>query len=426
VEPVRPDVRRRDPQSARSPSIILALVAAGLKVLDELPDGHERAGLEAALLVARGDALRLVEGTEAPATGEAYRRARQLSVRLEGSPALGRAIHGECLHHRNRAELDEAYALASQLLEMSEQDGGSASREMGLAVAALSSFSLGELTRARRLFEQYLSARPLEGRAQPGGWRRPTPAEVYFAWDLLLLGYPSEARRRTEVAIADAERTGEPFAIALTVGNAPFVFELLRDRCRLREVVERLHDIAEAVYMPHWALTADLFRTFLLVDEGAVNEAIPKLDAGIKASLAQGYALEVPYYLARLSQAYLVAGQVDEARIALDEAIERSERTGERWVEPELYRQRGQLRLADPARDDAGAARDLAWALERAQAMNARFWELRAARDLARLWADQGKRTQARDLLAPVHGWFNEGFDSPDVEDAKALLDELA
>jgi AAA ATPase domain/Adenylate and Guanylate cyclase catalytic domain len=403
----------------------LALAVAGLGLFDELPDGQERSELETALLLARGDALRLVEGTAAPATGEAYRRARQLSVRLDASAALSRAIYGECLHHYNRAEFDEAYALALQLLEMYERDGSSASRKVALEVAALSSFSLGELTRARRFFEQFLSALQPGGLVRSGGWRWQIGSEVYFAWDLLLLGYPGEARRRTEAAIAAAEHVGEPFGIAYAVGNAPFVFDLLRDGCRLREVVDRLHDVAEAACLPHWTVVADWLRTFLLVHEGGANEAIPKLRAGIETSLAQGYAIEVPYYLTLLSEACLVAGRFDDARKSLDQAIERSERTGERWVEPELYRRRAQLRLADPAGDDAGATSDLRRALKAARAMNARFWELRAACDLARLRAHRGERQEAYDLLAPVYGWFTEGFDTADLQDARALLDAL-
>jgi hypothetical protein len=145
---------------------------------------------------------------------------------------------------------------------------------------------LDELSRARRFFEQYLSAPALEGRAPSGSWRRPTGARIYLAWDILLLGYPREARGRAEVAIADAERTGEPFSIALRVGNALIVFELLRDRGRLLDLTERLHAVAQAVYLPRWAARADWFRTFLMIDEGDVSHAIPHLQANIETWLA--------------------------------------------------------------------------------------------------------------------------------------------
>jgi predicted ATPase len=136
--------------------------------------------------------------------------------------------------------------------------------------------------------------------------------------------------------------------------------------------------------------------------------------------------LEIPFYLALLADALLAFGRAGEARVTIDEALERSHRTAERWVEPELYRRRAQLRVAAPSKELAGAIGDLVRALEAARAMKARLWELRAARDLARLWAEQGRRQKAYDLLAPVYGWFTEGFDTADLKDAKALFDELA
>jgi predicted ATPase len=135
--------------------------------------------------------------------------------------------------------------------------------------------------------------------------------------------------------------------------------------------------------------------------------------------------LEIPFYLALLAEALLASGRAGEASVIIDEALERSRRTAERWVEPELYRRRAQLRLAASSKDLAGATGDLVRALETARAMDARFWELRAGRDLARLWAEQGERQKAYELLAPVYGWFTEGFDTADLEEAKALLDEL-
>jgi predicted ATPase len=136
--------------------------------------------------------------------------------------------------------------------------------------------------------------------------------------------------------------------------------------------------------------------------------------------------LEIPFFLALLAEALLASGRVGEASVIIDEALERSRRTAERWVEPELYRRRAQLRLAAPSKDLAGATGDLVRALEMARAMEARLWELRAGRDLASLWAEQGERQKAYDLLAPIYGWFSEGFDTADLMDAKVLLDELA
>jgi predicted ATPase len=178
--------------------------------------------------------------------------------------------------------------------------------------------------------------------------------------------------------------------------------------------------------MPHWASMADWFLALAMHNETDVEGSISCMRAGIRTSLDQGCILEIPFYLALLAEALLASGRAEEARMSIDEALERSCRTAERWVEPELYRRRAQLRLAAPLQDLAGAVGDLARALETARAMQARFWELRAATDLACLWAEQRERQKAHDLLAPIYGWFTEGFDTADLQDAKALLDELA
>ena len=178
--------------------------------------------------------------------------------------------------------------------------------------------------------------------------------------------------------------------------------------------------------MLHWASMADWFLALVRRSETNVEGPISLMRAGIRTSLDQGCTLEIPFYLALLAEALLASGRAEEARMSIDEALERSCRTAERWVEPELYRRRAQLRLAAPSRDLAGAARDIERALETARAMQARVWELRATTELACLWAEQRERQKAHDLLAPIYGWFTEGFDTADLQDAKGLLDELA
>src|SRR6516165_819566 len=131
----------------------------------------------------------------------------------------------------------------------------------------------------------------------------------------------------------------------------------------------------------------------------------------------------IPYHIALLARAYEIAGQIEEGLTQLDDALQIVERTGERWLDAELYRQRGQLLLRQ---GHSEAAEELyRKALSIAREQEAKLWELRAAMSLARLRRDQGRKAEARDLLAPTYGWFTEGFDIPDLKDAKTLLDEL-
>jgi class 3 adenylate cyclase len=409
-------------------------VAVALRLLENEPQDDERGRLEAELLVARGDAMRLVQGTAAPETGAVYRRARELIEQLRTrrhrgrvpSSALSKALYGECLYHYHRAELRDANALALRLLETSAREGDAISRELGLEMAALTSFSLGALASARGYFEQFTAPPKSNCPPDPVISRRASSADIYLACTMVLLGYPAQARERAEHAIAAAEQTREPFALALCVGTSLYLFEMLRDRVRVRQSAERLRAAAEAAYMPHWASMADWFLALATLNEADVEGSISRMRAGIRTSLDQGCMLEIPFYLALLADALLAFGRAGEARVTIGEALERSHRTAERWVEPELYRRRAQLRVAAPSKELAGAIGDLVRALEAARAMKARLWELRAARDLARLWAEQGRRQKAYDLLAPVYGWFTEGFDTADLKDAKALLDQLA
>ena len=131
-----------------------------------------------------------------------------------------------------------------------------------------------------------------------------------------------------------------------------------------------------------------------------------------------------PHHIALLAGAYEISGQIEEAVTQLDEAFQIVERTGERWLEAELYRQKGRLLLRQ---GHSEAAEELyRKALSIAEEQGAKLWELRAAVSLARLRRNQHRRAEARDLLAPVYDWFTEGFDTPDLREAKALLDELA
>jgi predicted ATPase len=157
---------------------------------------------------------------------------------------------------------------------------------------------------------------------------------------------------------------------------------------------------------------------------GQAPEGSQLLIDGLAESRAIGCNLVLPFYLATLGEIYGLAGQPDEGLKALAEAVGLFERTQERWAEADTYRLRGTLLLAK--HDQAAAEASFNEALAVARRQKAKLWELRAATSLARLWRDQGKRTEARDILAPIYGWFTEGFDTPVLQDTKALLDEPA
>ena len=167
-----------------------------------------------------------------------------------------------------------------------------------------------------------------------------------------------------------------------------------------------------------------IYRGWVKVKNGDVAEGISLLRSGSAAYCATGAELWMPHFLSLLAKACETTGQSEEGLSILNDALQMVERTGERWFTAELNRHKGCLVLRQG--NSQAAERLYCKALSIALEQEAKLWELRAAVSLARLWADQGRRTEARDLLAPVYGWFTERFDTPDLKDAKALLDALA
>jgi predicted ATPase len=202
------------------------------------------------------------------------------------------------------------------------------------------------------------------------------------------------------------------------------LLSLIGDNAALAERADQLVALATEQGFPHWGAQGTLYRGWAKVKDGEVEEGTALLRAGLAAYRTAGSKLFVPHYMDLQAAACELAGQIEEAASLLDDALQLVERTGERWLEAELNRHKGQLLLRQGHTE---VAEELYFkALSIARAQEAKLWELRAAASLARLRRDQGRRTEACDLLAPVYAWFTEGFDTPDLKEAKALLAALA
>jgi predicted ATPase len=177
---------------------------------------------------------------------------------------------------------------------------------------------------------------------------------------------------------------------------------------------------------PHWKAIGTILQGVLMGLTGDPAGAVQRIASGIRALRAVGTKLDIPFYLCHLAKAHAELGQLDDAWRCIDEATKAIETTKERWSEAEVHRTAGEMSLILAERDAAKAEAYFERALSVARAQEAKSWELRAAMSMARLWRDQGKPQQARELLAPVYGWFTEGFDTRDLKEARALLDELA
>jgi predicted ATPase len=176
---------------------------------------------------------------------------------------------------------------------------------------------------------------------------------------------------------------------------------------------------------PHWRAQGFVLRGWALAHQGQAKEGIEQLHQGLRAYCATGAELARPNYLALLAEAYGTMGQPEAGLTVLTEVLALVDKTGVRWYEPELYRLKGELLLQQSSGNSTEAETCFHHAISIAQNQSAKSWELRATTSLARLWQRQGKRQEAHDLLAPVYNWFTEGFDTADLQDAKALLDTL-
>ena len=175
-----------------------------------------------------------------------------------------------------------------------------------------------------------------------------------------------------------------------------------------------------------WKATETVFRGVLFALTGKASDAVRAITSGMTSLRSTGAALYEPWHLGHLAMAYAELGQPDDARRCIDDAMDKVERSKEKWCEAEVHRIAGEIALKSFAPDAERAEKHFDRALAVARQQQAKSWELRAAMSTARLWRDQGKLQQARELLAPVYGWFTEGFDTLDLKEAKALLDELA
>jgi predicted ATPase len=209
------------------------------------------------------------------------------------------------------------------------------------------------------------------------------------------------------------------------LSHVPHTYYLCGDYAKPEALVDELVALADEKGALFWRAFGMLSRGYLLALTGEASHAVQTLSSAISDVRSAGSTVYAPFSLSLLAVAHADLGQFDDALRCVDEAIPLIETTNERWCEAEVNRIAGEIALVSPEHDAAKAEAYFERALTIARQQQAKSWELRAAMSMARLWRDQGKVQQARELLAPVYGWFTEGFDTLDLKEAKALLDSL-
>jgi class 3 adenylate cyclase len=409
-----------------------AQLRKGLTLLFGLPDDALRQKQELELQIALGRALQATAGQASPAMGETYARARQLCEQMDRPPQLVPVLIGQCVYHLNRAEFDLARQQAAALLQLGESLNEARLRLLGLRFSAQPEFCLGDFVAAHNHLEQGLALFDPADRPFYAALTQQDARVMLLSWSSALfpLGYLDQAQANSNEALAEARRLGQPFSLA--IGGLGF---LLFHNARVGERntstlsttlqrSEELVTLATEQNFPQFVAFGRIARGWCMAALGQGLQGIEVLIQGLDGLRAIGGSLFMPRNLLLLADAYRETRQPEAALQQLAEADDVMGATQERSFEAEVHRLRGEL-LCD-ARDCTAAETHFYNALKVAHCQSAKFWELRAATSLARLWRDQNKRTEARDLLAPIYGWFTEGLDTPVLQDAKALLNELA
>ena len=400
----------------------------GLDLLERLPDNPGRAQKELELQSVLAAALVATVGNATMATGQAYARARTLCEQLGDKTTLVPVLSGLSTYHQTRSDFAAMRETALDLLRLGQQLGDPASELVGNRSMALCLYHLGEFRSARDHFDRVLSIY-VPGQhhllTSIAAFDMRAAALTYLALSLLILGYPEQARQSSEQSLIWSRSLRHPHTLAFSLHYAGFFHLLGRNAPAAAEVIDELSSLAAEQRFPVWLAGAEIMRGSLLAARGEAGDGLSRARKGLAERQANGSSWHDTYFLGLLAGIAQDAGEPAEALGLLDIALAKAHTTGEQWFEAELYRLKGECLIAH--QQGAGAAAEACFerAVATAQKQQARLWELRAAASLARLWADRGRRTEARDLLAPIYGWFTEGFDTADLKDAKALLDEL-
>jgi len=408
---------------------VISHLTTALALLRTLPDTPKRTQQELDLQIALGPALMATKGQAAPEVEQAYARARVLCRQVGETPQLFPALWGLASYYLMKPELQTSRELGEQMLRLAlrAQDPAlllEAHRSLGTTL-----FESGALVQAQAHLEQGMALyHPQQHRSHTVLYGR-DPGVVclsYGAHARWLLGYPDQALQRIQDALTLYGRLSHPFSFASALFYAAILSQLCRDAQAAREQAEVLMTVATEEGFALRLANGMIIHGWALVEQRSGEQGLAEMRQGLSAYEATGAYLTRPYFLALLAEGYGQVGQPAEGLSVLANALASMQRYGERFFEAELFRLKGDLQLALSGAQAGEAEACFHRALEVARHQQAKSLELRAALSLSRLWQQQGKQERAFHLLAEIYGWFTEGFDTADLQEAKALLETLS
>jgi class 3 adenylate cyclase/predicted ATPase len=419
----------------------LSLLTKGLNLLKTDPQAPERLQHELALQIHLGLVLTGLKGQAASEAGVAFRRARELGQHLGDFPQLFTALGGLRRFYSGQGELPTTRDLAQQMLAVAQRV-----RDPALLVEAHHALGntlywLGEFVAARAQLEQGIAVHDPQQHQSLTFLHSVDPGvqcRNYAVHVLWLLGYPDQALQRSQEALTLARELAHPHNLAFALMFAAMFHQFRRDRYAAQERTKAFLALATEQGFGQLLAHGTILWGWTLAEQGQVEEGIAQIHQGLAAWRAMGMQLRLPRFLAMLAEAYGKAGRAEEGLSVLAEALAVMDKIGEREYEAELYRLKGQLTLQSKVSSpkpvlslvegpqvEREAEECFQKAIEIARKQQAKSLELRTVISLSRLWQRQGKNDEARQVLAEIYGWFTEGFNTKDLQEAKALLEEL-
>jgi predicted ATPase len=415
-------------QQALQRSDAIASLSAALDLLPKLPEGPERDQRELLLELSLALALAPVKGFAAAEVVRAFTRTRVLCERFGDPPELFPVLFGLWGACFIRGEFPVAYDLAQQLMHRAQSKNDSALVLLAHFAMGENSFNLGKLLPAREHLEAVISSYN-PAHHGPSAMRHSIDVKSsglsYLAITLWSLGYPDQALKRAYEAVEFSQALPHLHSLASARCILGILQHYRREARQAQETAEHLLAFCAEHGFTLWLAFATYQRGWSLAEQGRHEVGIAQIEEGIAGHRATGARIGHPYFLCTLVDAYLQAGRLDDGLSVLNEALALADEQDGRQHEAEIYRVKGELLLKQSNSNAGEALNCFERAIEIAQSQSAKSFEMRATMSLARLLAKQDHRDEARAMLADIYNWCTEGFDTADLIDAKALLDEL-
>jgi predicted ATPase len=405
----------------------LVHLTQGLELLMTMPDTPVRAEQELKLQISLGMAWVGSKGSS-PEVEKAYTRARQLCQQLGKTYQLSRVVGELAVYHFVRAEHHQARELSEEALGLAQKTGEPLLIAVSRWYLGFILFALGEYATALDHLEKvvvfYNPEKHHHSMVALRGSDAGPAAMAYIACCLWCLGYPDQAQERAQQALELARVLAHPFTLCDVLSYAGCVLDVMRrDARELKEHADELVRLANEKGLSGWIGSGISYLGEAMAMLGEYQEGITQIFQGMTVRETTFESCHVPGNLRSTAMAQAKLGQMDEALDTLAQAFSRMEGSGEHHWEADLHHLNGELLIMQD--DLIGAEASFEKAIQVALKQHARSWELRSTISLARLWLEQGKRDEARGMLGEIYAWFTEGFDTPDLLEAKALLDEL-